>query len=325
VRSLLSDPDGSLSKPLIWVHTFVAVPRQVKGEGDQVATTIESGFTTLLTRLTPSASESAAAKLHRATIKACLESRFEMARFFRTGSFGHGTSVRGYSDVDYFAVIPTQKLARDSEYALRVMKEALEARFPRTGVGVRTPAVRVPFGTDASEITEVLPADYVGTTSQGENVYDIPNRSGGWMRASPKAHNAYVDRIDAKHGGKVKPLIRFVKAWRFYRNVPIRSFYLELRVAAYADKERTIVYSHDVRGCLKYLKDTGLASIRDPVGVSGLVYGFPSDAVAHDALSKLETALARADKAIAAEIQGKLKDATDWWRLVYDDHFPAYG
>jgi hypothetical protein len=42
----------------------------------------------------------------------------------------------------------------------------------------------------------VIPADDVGRTAMGERIYDIPNRQGGWMRASPAAHNAYVDKLN---------------------------------------------------------------------------------------------------------------------------------
>jgi hypothetical protein len=179
------------------------------------------------------AGESEAAKSHRASIEACLKRHFEITRFFRTGSFGNGTSVRGYSDVDYFASIPTRNLKQDSNATLREVRNALDARFPNTGVCVRTPAVRVPFGTDASESTEVVPADCVGT-SNNYLLYEIPDGSGGWTRSSPAAHNGYVSYVNSKLGGKVKPLVRFLKAWKFYREAPISSFYVELRVAQYA-------------------------------------------------------------------------------------------
>lgn len=90
-----------------------------------------------------------------------------------------------------------------------------------------------PFGSSKSETTEIVPADYVGESGDYK-IYDIADCSGGWMRASPDAHNDYVRIIDDRLGGKVKPLIRFIKVWKYYRDVPISSFYLELRVAKYA-------------------------------------------------------------------------------------------
>jgi hypothetical protein len=51
--------------------------------------------------------ETSATVSHRASIKACLENNFGLKRFTRIGSFGNGTNVSGYSDVDYLACLPT--------------------------------------------------------------------------------------------------------------------------------------------------------------------------------------------------------------------------
>lgn|GEM_PF-6159854 len=153
-------------------------------------------------RLTPTGGESEAAKRHRTSIEACLKKNFEITRFFRTGSFGNGTSIRGYSDVDYFASIPTKNLKQNSDTTLRVVRDALDARFPNTGVTVRTPAVLVPFGTDASESTEVVPADFITKDKNGYHIYEIADGDGAWMKSSPDAHNAYVANINDKLGKK---------------------------------------------------------------------------------------------------------------------------
>jgi hypothetical protein len=106
--------------------------------------------------------------------------------------------------------------------------------------------------------------------------------------------------------------------------VPIQSFYLELRVAKYASVESSIIYSIDVKNILKLLWDNQLAAMQDPVGISGLIYPCSSDTKKTDALSKLGTALVRAQKAREAEEAGKVKDAFDWWDLLYDNKFPSY-
>src|SRR5205823_6718729 len=112
-------------------------------------------------------------------IEACIKNEFGLNRFFRTGSFGNGTSVSGYSDVDYFASIPREQLKANSAVTLSELKNALEARFPSTGVRIDGPAVVVPFGTDVSETTEIVPVDYLRKES-GESLYDMPDGSGGW-------------------------------------------------------------------------------------------------------------------------------------------------
>jgi hypothetical protein len=286
--------------------------------------TIEEGFRDFLTKLTPSAYESEAAKGHRASIETRLKLDFgSVRRFTRIGSFGNGTSISGYSDIDYLACLPTNQLSTDSNYSLQKVRNSLDGRFPNTGVRVSCPAVVCPFGNSAAETTEIVPADQVNDSS-GYKVYDIANCSGGWMNASPDAHNEYVRSIDNKLNNKVKPLIRFIKAWKYFRDVPISSFYLELRVAKYASAESTIVYDIDVKQFLVQLAASELADMQDPMGVSGLIPACKTHAFYLDAISKLETAATRAEKAREETGKGNILNAFDYWRLLYNNEFPAY-
>jgi hypothetical protein len=246
-----------------------------------------------------------------------------LRRFTRIGSFGNGTSICGYSDVDYLACLPREQLTNNSTYSLGKVRDALIVRFPYTGVRVNTPAVCCPFGTVATEQTEVIPVDYM-KDSAGFQIYDIADGEGGWMKTSPDAHNAYVKAVDDKLGGKVKPLIRFIKAWKYFRDVPISSFYLELRVAKYAAGETVIVYDIDVKAILKMLWDCQLANMQDPMGISGYIPACTTDIRKQTGLSKLQTALSRAENARDAAYKEKISDAFYWWRLLYNDEFPTY-
>lgn len=284
---------------------------------------IDQGFNDFLTKIKATAAETSATVSHRASIKACLENNFGLKRFTRIGSFGNGTNVSGYSDVDYLACLPTTSLKQSSDYSLRLVKDALAKRFPNTGVKVHCPTVVCPFGEYKSQHTEIVVADYVKEVS-GYKVYEIANGSDGWMQICPDGHNAYVDAVDKKHGGKVKPLIRFIKAWKCYRDVPIKSFYLEMRVAKYADGESAIIYDIDVKNLLAMLRDNELAAMQDPMGFAGYIYPCNTEAIKQDALSKLKTAATRAEKARIATANGDIKDAFDWWRLLYNDKFPTY-
>lgn len=290
-----------------------------------MATTVDGGFRDFLSRLTPLGGESDAAKKHRKSIQDCLESNFGLYRFFRSGSFGNGTSIRGHSDVDYFASIHSDSIPDSSTWFLTKVRNALDSRFSNTGVHVSTPAVVVPFGKDGRETTEVVPAKYVGKTDDDHSIYKIADGSGGWMKASPEAHGAYVKAVNSELGSKVRPLVRFLKAWKYFRNVDISSFYLELRCAKYASGESAIVYSIDVRRVLKLLWDNQLAAMQDPQGVSGYVYPCSTDAKKKAALSRLKTALYHADKAREAEGDEDIEEAFRQWGIVFNGNFPAYG
>ncbi|MDD2321706.1 MAG: hypothetical protein PHO83_16810 [Geobacteraceae bacterium] len=284
---------------------------------------IEQGFSDFLVKLKATVTENAAAKSHRTSIEACLKNNFGLNRFTRIGSFGNGTNVSGYSDVDYLACIPTNQLTQTSTASLVKVKNALATRFPNTGVAINCPAVAVPFGKYKSESTEIVVADYI-KEENGYKVYEIADCNNGWMQVSPDAHNAYVDYIDKQLGGNVKPLIRFIKAWKFYQNAPISSFYLEMRVTKYASQEKAIIYDIDVNNVLQGLLDSDLAAMQDPMGVSGYIYPCKTDAFKVDALSKLKTAATRANKARDAAINNDVKTAIEWWQKLYNDKFPSY-
>lgn len=288
---------------------------------------IDEGFRDFLLKLTPTPTESEAAKNHRASIEDCLKSNFDLLRFFRSGSFGNGTSISGYSDVDYFASIPTKSLKQNSSNTLSSVRNALDARFPRSGVHVDCPAVVVPFGTEKKESTEVVPADLVEIkkiNSDSYHVYDIPDCNGGWMRSSPDIHNLYVRATDQKLNGKVKPLIRFAKAWKYYQQVPISSFYLELSVTKFVEDMTVIVYSIDLNDFLEHLYSISLARLQDPMGISGFIAPCSTTVKLEESKSKLATAVSRSRNARTVEIKENIEDAFYWWNLLFDDNFPTY-
>lgn len=285
--------------------------------------TIDKGFSDFLIYIRSTPAETSATVSHRASIEACLKDQFGLSRFTRIGSFGNNTNISGYSDVDYLACLPTASLKRSSNYSLRLVKEALERRFPSTQVSVRSPTVVCPFGTYRSQHTEIVVADYV-KDKNGYKLYEIADGSDGWMQVCPDAHNAYVDKVDRKHGGEVKSLIRFLKAWKFYRDVPISSFYLEMTVAKYADGETCIVYDIDLKEILIMLRDNGLAALQDPTGIDGYIQPCSTESLKQDALSKLNTAATRAENALAATHINDIKTAFDWWQGLYNHKFPNY-
>jgi hypothetical protein len=285
--------------------------------------TVNAAFDEMHGWLVPSSVELEAAASHRRSIEARLKSSFGLTSLFKSGSFGHGTSIRTISDVDYMAVIPGNNLSNNSTAALQKVRNDLAARFTSTAVHIRNPAVVIPFGTTAGEKHEITPAFFI-EQSNGSNVYGISDRSGGWMKTSPHAHGAYINVINDKLGKRVKPLIRFMKLWNYRRDVGIRSFYLELRVAQYAAGETVISYGADMLRTLKHLKSKQLASMQDPMGVAG--YVFPcTDAVKPDALSKIDTAIGRAERAVAAESSGNIQAAFAEWSLLFNNYFPKYG
>jgi hypothetical protein len=292
-----------------------------------MAKTITEGFQTFLSRIQPLPGERSKAITHKDSVKSCVENNFKCYSMFETGSFGNATGVRHFSDTDYFAPIPVDILTDSSSYFLRKLKEAFQHTFWKTtGIEVNSPAVVIPFGQYASEDIEVTPCNFKGmvTTSLGNYPrYLIPDGNGVWMAASPQAHNAYVKAVDSQLRYKLKPLIQFIKAWKFFNDAQIVSFYLELRITKLLENSVVLSYDETILKILNHLNDVQLADMRDPMGISGLIPSSKTVTQKNAALSKLNTALSRAEKACNAREKGNVEDAFKWWSLFYNNEFPA--
>lgn len=290
--------------------------------------TVEDAFDQFLPTLTTSRQESQSAASHRASVEAKLRAGFGLITMFRTGSFGAATNVRGYSDVDYFAVIPRANLKQNSSSTLAAVAEAMRDRFPLTAdIRVNGPGVQMPFGDEGAERVEIIPVDETGKTKLGFRAFEMPNELGGWKFSAPESHKAYVDDNDTKLSGKLRPLIRLVKAWKFYRNVPVRSFYLEMRVAALMASETVIIHEIDLKNILNTLWEDQLADIIDPrFPDDGLTLSACSSVSSRtDALSKLGNAATWSQQAMSEEHANRPAAAIGRWNLVYADRFPKYG
>ena len=75
---------------------------------------------------------------------------------------------------------------------------------------------------------------------------------------------------------------------------------------------------------LRELWNGQLAALQDPMGVSGYIYPCQSDAQYQDAISKVQTAVTRAENARDAAYKENIEDAFYWWRLLYNYEFPTY-
>lgn len=286
--------------------------------------TVEEGFDAFLKKLQPLTSEHSRAVSHKGSVLSCLKNNFDQCNLFETGSFGNGTGVRHYSDTDYFAVLKAEYVRKNSATVLRDLREALEYTFPRTrDIRVKSPAVSVPFGKYESEMLEITPCVFHGMI-RGHRAFRIPDGNGGWLRSSPDAHNRYVREQDKKMGGRLKPLIQLLKAWKFYQNVPIRSFYLELFTARHLAKRHRLNLPFDLYKLFIALYAQELNDFNDPMGVTLGLAACNTDNQRNTAMSRLATATSRAQKAIEADQRGRTDLAFEYWQKLFNDKFLTY-
>lgn len=289
-----------------------------------MAKTATEGFAQFLSKLTPTDAERSATSSHRSAIYDKLNANYTLFRMFESGSFSHGTGVHNHSDVDYFVSL-NQTLPSSSSTILSSIRDTLAARFPSTWVHVSRPAVVLEFGSGYERV-EVIPA-YANEKANGTEMrFRIPGINDGWMWSTPEAHSAYVSKINGRSGiyRGAKSLARMVKSWKYERNVPISSFYLEMRAAAYMDSQTSISWPHDIAYFFRRLWEHQLAAMNDPTGSTGRIEPCSSEAKKSDALSKLGTAVVRAEKALEYYQAGKTSEAFDQWRLLWNYEFPSF-
>jgi hypothetical protein len=288
-----------------------------------MATTGHEGFRLFLEKITPSESERTNAASHRASIEAKLEEEFGLYRMFETGSFRHGTGVSVWSDVDYFVSLKSMQPMRSASI-LASVREALLERFPSTYIHVSRPAVVLDFA-NGRETVEVIPAYAISSQTDGMK-FQIPGVVDEWLESTPEAHLKYVNDCNKlPKNGAAKSLARLIKAWKYYRDVPISSFYLEMRAATYMANETSVSYPYDIYRILKQLQDNGLAAMNDPTGNTGRIYACSSTAKRAEALTKLDRAVTRARNAKDYYADGKIKLAFEQWDLLFNGRFPSYG
>lgn len=212
----------------------------------------------LIRTMTPDEGARTAAAKHRKEIEDWLTSDLGIIRMRETGSWHHGTALDKFSDVDYFVSMRGSRPSV-SFAALETLRSSLSRGIKGAFVSIDRPAVRLRYFDDGPDV-EITPAYY-----KDADDYDIPDPDGtGWIRSNPAVHLEYVGRAQKETDGRAKGLIRLVKTWKSWNNVPLSSFYLEMRTAQYALGNKPIIYDWDLRDIFKSLASSGLREMNDP-------------------------------------------------------------
>lgn len=271
--------------------------------------TAASWLAGLTNKYTPSPSQFAAARSHRASIETRLDLELGVREMFEIGSLKHGTGVWIHSDADF--LVSLKGIQPQSPWTmLNKVKQSLQGRFTSTEIVIRRPAVVCKFSDGAVEIVPGYP------DASGYWISDPA--SDGWMKTYPKDQNNYVNCVNSKHNGKVKLLARQLKVWKYERLVPVSSCYLEMRGAQHMDGESSYAALWDLHAALKKIFDANLAAMNDPTGLGSRFGSCSSESNKSDALSKLERAVARARKARDYAQQDDHKNAIDQLKLLFN-------
>jgi hypothetical protein len=274
-----------------------------------MAQSAKGWLTELTTLYTPTATEFDAARRHRGAIESRLDAYLGLHEMFEIGSLRQGTGVWRYSDADFLASLKGSRPGSPWTM-LNKVKETLQGRYTSTEIVVRRPAVVCRFSDGPVEVVPGYPE------TSGYWISDPA--SDGWMKTYPKDQNEYVNEVNNKHNGGAKKLARQMKIWKYLRNVPVSSCYLEMRAAKHLEGENSYSSLWDLYLCLDKINDAGLAAMNDPTGLGSRFGACSSESNRSDAMSKLGRAVTRARKAKDFDESGDAESAIEQLKLLFN-------
>jgi len=246
---------------------------------------------------------------------------FDGSTSLLVGSYGKNTEIRPPNDIDIMFVLPPAEynrynnlLGNKQSQLLQDVKQILLKTYSTTKMRADGQVIVVPF---TSYAVEVAPA-FLLTSGQ----YCICDTSlgGKWKTVDPKAESSALVASNKRSSGKTIHLIKMAKVWKYYCNVPLKSFAIELLSIdflaswQYYDKT-TVYYDWMIRDFFKYIVSKANSYIMTPCTYEIIWLG-------EEWKSRADTALARAEKACEYETEKNELLASYEWKKIFGDDFP---
>lgn len=142
---------------------------------------------------------------------------------FYGGSYGRGTAISGFSDLDMLFILPYAVYKQYNEYVgngqsalLQAVRNSMRKTYSSSDVGADGQVVSVSF-TDGINF-EVVPCFL---NEGGSYTYPDSNDGGKWKVTDPKPEIDAIASGDQSWNGNLKPLCRMIRAWKNKWNVPM--------------------------------------------------------------------------------------------------------
>ncbi len=239
------------------------------------------------------------------------------------GSYGKQTNIRPPRDIDLLFRMPESEFARfdglsgnKQSQLLQEVREVLKDKFSTTEEIKAFGKVIVVNFSEGTHTVELLPAWQMRSGS-----YRIPDteNGGSWDVWNPVAELSNIDASSAetKH---TRSLIKMLKCWVRFCSVPMKSFVVEILVVDYLkqkfNNQVSVSYPQLVLSFFEFLKAKKNSAIFSPASGTSINIG-------EEWFSRAESACSRAEKSVAFEADGKLRDASLEWQKIFGTDFPV--
>lgn len=150
------------------------------------------------------------------------------------GSYGRGTAIDGFSDVDMIVVLPETYYERFRKYQhngqsalIQNVKRALNFTYSRSFTKGDGQVIVIEF-SDGIKF-EIVPAFKIKDTY----TYPDSNESGSWKKCNPLKEIEAVNLINKYHNGKLKNLCKLTRAWKKENNINISGILIDALASMY--------------------------------------------------------------------------------------------
>jgi len=288
-----------------------------------MARTITQGFEQLRQNLEITGLQSETVSTRQQSVRSALDDGLTVLETFLTGSYRRSTMIAPLkeADVDIVAVMDPSYYQWDGQASLLdKVKRVLLKSYPTTPKISRDgQAVTITF-TDFC--VDVVPA--FNRTGGGYLIPDSIQKR--WIETDPKRHVEIWTEANKKHGFKLVPVIKMVKAWNKMHSALLRSFSLEALILQSISNVTISDYPSGVRYFFDKARTQIRSGVYDPAGYGGNVVSYlDTYEKVNQVVTRLESAYQRAIDAEGHEQRGRTDLAFDKWRMIFGDYFPAYG
>jgi predicted nucleotidyltransferase len=289
--------------------------------------TPREAFDELLRRCEPTPVTKEQVSERQQYLRGSLSEHLDIVDDFLTGSYVRQTQIRPASDIDLFVVWDPaywDRGVQQPRQVLTLLLRSLRKTYPFSTMRKDGQAVTVAF-------KDRMKFDVVPAYSLRSGNYIIPNVDKGepWIQCNPKAHIEAFTAANKRAEGRLKPLIKIVKAWRANAQSSVRSFHLELMVAKCFSliQPATLQYllgDYTRAACYTFheLMFRVQEATVDEVNRRVDTY-LDLGSSRSTAWEKLRAASHLAESAYRAAAMGQNARARILWKRVFGEHFPG--
>lgn len=295
--------------------------------------TVNEAFRKFKGRLELNDKEQKNASSRHKEVRAFLDTKFEIARSFLTGSYARWTKTKPLKDIDiFFELKDGEEDYRSASPSVVIgdFHDALVEKYGDDAVREQSRSVGVDFGVvvDADDNTDyrVVSVDVVPAFAAGDD-YEIPDNSRGrWIKTNPEIHASKATAAHQAFSNEWKGLVRMVKYWNNnarHGEKPVKpSFLIEVMALQCLFGGWHGRFDYEIQGFFSTLADRILDAWPDPAGLGPAVSDGMDASRKTRARQLLAAASSEATIAIDHVRRGRNGEALRAWRALFGPKFP---